>query len=271
MAIRYIVRPGHIVTTPNALKTALEAQAVVRATRPGLFDPKRDLFLAYPPPSKILPQSLALEGQTASYHNLYDFFSYDKYHQRRRLYNSGVKVPLTKGLCVMTEWDAGDQCVLRPKSHMAGSGFEIVRGDHVYNTSTHYLSQQVIRTHEYRVIYAHGKRVCTLIKVMPEGISQDVPWTLANGAVFKDIGNRWDTHRLHTRGAYEALDAFYVCKDAHLCAVDVALTEDSYVVFEINFCPSLKVEARLAKVAQAIKAHRAIQPPVHDISYALTI
>jgi hypothetical protein len=255
MAIRYIVRPSGIRTTPNALKEALGARRTVPVASTGYsFDPSQDFFFALPRPGQLAPG--VLEGRTASYHQLYNFFAATKYSQRKQLAAGGIKVPLTKGICEAREWDEGDQCVLRPMHHMAGSGFQVVPGNHQYNPYTHYLSQLFIRTHEYRVIYVLGKRVATLIKQIPATLGQDQPWTFANGATFISLSSDPATHRLHIRGFYAAAEAFHVTQQAHILAYDVMVSRDEYAVSEVNFCPSLKVQSRIDAVVARINEAR---------------
>jgi hypothetical protein len=263
MAIRYIVRPSHIRLTPKALATKLEAEKVVQTSLLAqLFDPSQDVFLGYPPPNRV--QGFT-EGQAAtsagaqSYRDLYSFYCKDKYSQRKAIDAAGIKVPVTWGISPDGAFATrGGKFVIRPRNHMGGQGFQVVDNVSAFTSpNTSYLSRLFERQHEYRVIYSHGQRVCTLYKKMPEGISQDVPWTLANGAFFQQINSRQENHRLHDRGAYAALEAFSVVKEAHVCAVDIAVSADSYAVFEINFCPSLKLESRLEAVANRLKAFRA--------------
>lgn len=255
MAIRYIVRPSGIRTTPNALKVALGAQRTVPVTAPGyVFDESRDFFFAIPRPSQLGPG--VSEGRRASYHQLSNFFSSSKYSQRKLMSAGGIAIPLTKGICDSVEWDEGDECVLRPRYHMAGQGFQIVRGDHQYDPATHYLSQLFIRTHEYRVIYVLGRRVATLIKHIPNTLTQQQPWTFTNGATFISMSSDPTTHRLHRLGFYSAAEAFHVTQQAHILAYDVMVNADEYAVSEVNFCPSLKVQSRIDAVVARINEAR---------------
>ncbi len=256
MAIRYIVRPSNIRQTPKALATKLEAEKVVQTSHLAqLFDPSRDVFLGYPPPLRV--QGLS-EGQAAAYRELYSFYCKDKYAQRKAIHEAGIKIPTTWGISPDGSFATrGGKFVIRPRHHMAGLGFEVVDNVSAFTSpNTHYLSRLFERQHEYRVIYSHGTRVCTLYKKMPEGVSQELAWTHEAGAVFQAINTRPETHRLHDRGAYAALEAFHVVKEAHVCAVDIAVSSDSYAVFEINFCPSLKIESRLDAVAARLKEVR---------------
>lgn len=265
MAIRYIVRPSHIRLTPKALAEKLEATKVVQTSHLAhFFDPKQDVFLGYPPPNRV---SGLTEGQAASYRQLYSFYSKDKFGQRKAMHEAGIKVPVTFDIHPSADIpsDATTQFVLRPRNHMAGQGFRVgtwaeLRRDYPTAFVGSYVSVLFQRQHEYRVIYSHGQRVATLYKKMPDGIAQDLPWTLANGAFFQAITSRSETHRLWDRGAYAALSGFHVVKEAHVCAVDIAVSADSYAVFEINFCPSLKIENRLIAVADRLKAFRTPQP-----------
>lgn len=253
MATRFIVRPSGISLTPNALKTALSAQQVVKASKPGIeFDPELDFFFAYPQAYQ-LKRGLN-QGQLASYHQILPFFTSSKYTQRKYMLDAGISVPQTQGLHFYDR-EAGKKYVWRPSSHSAGSGFTVLSHDAPLPVGG-YLSELYKRLYEYRVIYVLGKRLCCLQKSVPEGISQEVPWTFGNGAIFSDIGDRWTNHRLHSRGCYTALDAFFVSQIAHICAYDVMVSDDGYAVSECNFAPSLKVDSRIQKVANHILSVR---------------
>lgn len=254
MAIRYIVRPSGILTTPNALKEALGAAQVVKAS----FSRERlslakDFFFAYPDPAVMAWGGI--EGQKASYHRLYGFFCNNKYYQRAAMHNAGLKVPVTLGINATAPDLATSRNVIRPYRHMAGQGFEVVTG--VPNQSRPgYISQVFNRTHEYRVIYVFGERVATLLKRVPSALTQEQPWTHGNGVTFSHLSAPVANHRLTSRGFYSAAEAFFVTQQAHICAYDVMVSEDSYAVSELNFCPSLKVDDRIAKVAARIRAVR---------------
>jgi hypothetical protein len=87
---------------------------------------------------------------------------------------------------------------------------------------------------------------------MPAGVAQEKPWNHEAGAFFYGIG---DSPKLTALGAYAALDAFFVCQQAHICGVDVMVSDSAYAVTEINFGPSLSVPARLKLVGDHLKAH----------------
>ncbi len=253
MATRFIVRPSGITLTPNALKTALAAQEVITATKPGIeYDPDQDFFFAYPDSSRL--KRGAYQGQLASYHQLTSFFCSSKLAQRRKMHEAGISVPRTLGIH-FTELCSDKSYVWRPSSHRAGEGFTIVSTD-TSCPAGGYLSELFQRTHEYRVIYVLGKRLCTLMKTIPATLTQEQPWTFEAGCTFQDIGDTWTTHRLHSRGCYTALDAFYVAQLAHICAFDVMVNATSYAVSECNFAPSLKLPGRIQKVVNRIREVR---------------
>jgi len=256
MAIRYIVRPSGILTTPKALKIATQARALAEAEsglRNQKFNPALDVFIGLPRSARVEGLS---EGQRASYHQLRLFYTSTKFQQRKALHEAGVSVPMTVGIhnldMLADGWD--NKCVKRPLHHRAGQGFEVGRFAELHpslNVATHYLSVLFRRTHEYRVIYCHGKRIATLLKKHPDAapLPQDRPWTHAEGAFFVGLSSPQETHRLTQRGCYEALERFHVIQEAHLCAVDVMVNDTSYAVSEINFAPALTVQSRIEAVA----------------------
>lgn len=255
MAIRFIVRPSGITLTPNALKTALVAQQVIPANKPGVtYDPSKDFFFAYPGSDRLAPG--AYQGQLASYHQLLSFFHSSKYSQRKAMHQGGLKIPRTLGVNAEIRDLATTRTVFRPYTHMAGVGFEVLDGVPASHQCHGYISELFTRTHEYRVIYVFGERVCTLLKQIPPTLGQEEAWTFGAGATFSDIGDSVNNHRLHRLGFYEAAQAFHVTQQAHICAYDVMINETTYAVSEVNFAPSLKLESRINKVVNRINAVR---------------
>jgi hypothetical protein len=250
MAIRFIVRPKGMLTTPTALKIATQAQALRLPIIGQRFDPSKDVFIALPETDRVEGLS---EGQRASYHQLLGFYKSNKFRQRKLINDAGIKVPATVGI---TDVDATKPFVLRPMFHRAGSGFVLCDSLPTFSALTHYAAELFVRTHEYRVIYCHGQRICTLLKRMPEGMSQERPWTHQEGAFFVELSTPLETHRLTSRGCYAVLESFHVVQQAHLCAVDVMVNADSYAVSEINFAPALTVPSRIERVAARLLEYR---------------
>ena len=156
---------------------------------------------------------------------------------RKIMSDAGVSVPRTFSRAYGGSIDLGEEIVKRPLRHRAGSGFEVVDGDVVFEDD-YYYSELIHKVKEFRVHVGSGEVISVQDKVLREGL--DVPtsevWNHANGEfVFENV--KWNEINLVVaKTAIDAVNALGL----DYGAVDVILNEfgDAFTL-EVNTSPSL--------------------------------
>lgn len=270
MPIRYVVRPAAIRTTPLALKTALGAERTVRYPGPSrrLLSWERDFFLTYPPLEYIEEARPYLHAQQpipetldSTYGRIRYFAVRTKAEQRLELGRLGFAIPKTITGMVL-EPDAGSmgeqRWVVRPWRHSEGRDYRVITTEEAlnggYNPHTEYISQLFPKTHEYRILIVRGEPLITLLKTVPEDTPVEAPWNHAHGASFVTV-NDWNNNRLRHTNVYDLIRSnqeFF--KNVDLGGLDVLFNRNdrSFVVCELNLCPSLSIQANLERVASHV-------------------
>jgi hypothetical protein len=276
---RYVLRPSTIMRTPRLLATAMASETRrYPSLRRGRFDPSRDFFLVYPPPSMIE----GLSGQALQdYTKLQGFYSANKYDQRRiisghtsrGLESGGIVTPVsyathadaqsrgtgsdrslsTRDSTVSPAPPSSTQLyIVRKLRHAQGKDYRVTSSILDFEEGKEYISELFPKTREYRIIYVFGEPLLILRKKAPEDLGPEQPWNHANGSFFQTVKN-WKTCRLTPTGVIEKLREAFFIKHAHIVGVDVMLSKDGeYSVLECNACPSLLIEDNLHKVADYI-------------------
>jgi hypothetical protein len=242
MSVRYIVRPMGILSTPKRLKEVLNASRTIRSDSVRLLRSRsvnweNDLYLSYP----LIPHLATCEP----YQIVREFYKYDKGQQRSYL-RAFVKTP---------DSYISNQYVVRPRHHRAGHDFVITEyGQTEINPYTHYVSPLFPKVKEYRVIFVKGVPLITLRKVF-NSITPDptLPWNHAQGATFQTINGGHSTSSLRHTSCISDLLNVPVVQHAHLIGVDVMMdAHNNYAVCEINFCPSISIEANLQTIKETL-------------------
>lgn len=199
-----------------------------------------DLFLAYPPSSQVV-------GKPETYQSLYDFYHANKKIQREKLAEYFLVPKIAKA-----------PYVVRPLRHERGEGFEVVNElPPETKASTHYWSSLWHRSCEYRVFYVRGEKVLTLLKRVPEGTRQDIPWS--HGVSSFVTVHESDNDRLRHTKFYEKAQAFLAAYPFHFVAIDVLYHDCSHRVVEVNFSPNITIEQNLSTLASKLS-----QPFLYD-------
>lgn len=192
-----------------------------------------DLFLAYPDAAKCT-------NTPSNYSDLVSFYRGNKYEQWQVL----------KEFFQTPKFDQ-PPFVRRPLRHEGGVGFEIVNqkpaADH---DSRYYWRSLWRRDAEYRVFFVRGKKVLTLLKRVPSGTSQDIPWN-AGVSSFVTVHDH-ENDRLRHSKFYAKAEEFFKTYPFHLCAVDVLYRTASHCVVEVNFSPGVLIEDNLRTLTQAL-------------------
>lgn len=273
MTIRYIIRPQGINTTPRLLKDALNATRTLRYPYSSHRRPdwSRDFFLMYPQPETVT-------NANEQYTKTYLFARGTKRDQRLHLQNIGFPVPT---LYSPTDTIPEGTYIARPFRHSGGRGYRIIRGtpipssstvrngptealatsteesqNNCWNPATEYLQEFYPKNHEYRIVVCKGTPLLTLLKRVPEGLSNELPWNHSQGSSFVTV-NEWSNNRLRHTNIYDLISQnqeFFQHID--LCGLDVMLSNhhpQPYVVTEINFCPSVTIPDNLSRIAQHVQ------------------
>lgn len=141
--------------------------------------------------------------------------------------------------------------VVRPLRHEGGIGFEVTDTlPPEARSKTHYWRSLWERSCEYRVFFVYGKPVLTLLKKVPEGTAQNIPWN-AGVSSFVTVHDH-DNDRLRHSKFYEKADAFFKALPFHLCAVDVLYRKHRHRVVEVNFSPGVLIDANLQTLTTAL-------------------
>lgn len=193
----------------------------------------QNLFLAMPDPRLV-------REAPPSYGNMYQFYTANKrgqWHMLREFFPTPeIKKP---------------PYVVRPLRHEAGQGFEVVDTlPDEARAATHYWRSLWRRNSEYRVIYAHGQRVVTLLKDVPADTDQKIAWS-AGVSHFVTVHNP-DNDRLRYTDFSEKALTFLQQYPYPLIAFDLLFRAKKYAVVEVNFNPGILIEANLARLAEEL-------------------
>lgn len=182
----------------------------------------RDIFLAYPPPAQV-------ENAPKNYADLHAFFIADKYDQWQVLKKFFRTPEIEK-----------PPYVVRPRRHEGGEGFEVVKEIPAKERErTHYWRSLWKRDSEYRVIFIRGVKELVLLKRVPEGTSQEIPW---NAGVSSFVTVHDGEHdRLRHSLFYKKAEEFFKEYPFHFCAVDVLYKDAKHRVVEVNFSPGVMI------------------------------
>lgn len=192
-----------------------------------------DLFFAYPPASQVT-------NAPASYEKLYQFYignKRDQWHVLREYF----KCP---------EID-GPPYVVRPLRHERGERFEISETlPPDSRATTHYWRSLWERSCEYRVYFIRGRKTLVLLKRVPDGTSQRLPWNvgLSSFVTVHDEAN----DRLRHSKFYEKAQAFLTDYPFQFLCVDVLYSKHKHRVVEVNFSPNVSIPENLDLLARAM-------------------
>lgn len=189
-----------------------------------------DLFLAYPHPSLV-------QHAPPQYQALHDFYignKYDQWQECRKFWR-----------CPEIE---GPPYVVRPLRHERGEGFEISQTlPPDSRKTTHYWRSLFHRSCEYRVFFAHGHKVLTLLKRVPGGTDQEIPWNVGISS-FVTVHNH-ECDRLRHSKFYEKAEAFLAAFPFKFLCVDVLYSKHRHRVVEVNFSPNISIVDNLNLLA----------------------
>lgn len=247
MAVRYIVRPNHIRTTPRKLRDTLGALRTIPVSSKTKLDFSKDLFLAYPDASQV-------NSAPDDYDYLVQFYRANKFTQRIHLHNAGIPiVPTKSGSKWLTPDGIKDDCsgpyVLRPMRHEKGRDFSVVDNLELFNSYNQYASQLINKEKEYRILYYKGKHVATYLKTNTNNVGSDKPWNRDNGFVFCTVYKPVNDKLINTE-LYENLSTTKLIHNAHLLAIDVLYLDKKAFVSEVNFCPGITIRNTLQTIKQ---------------------
>lgn len=197
------------------------------------FDWNQDLFLAYPQPSTV-------QNKPAQYDALHQFYISNKRDQWHKL----------KEYFRCPEIDAPPY-VVRPLRHERGEGFEISETlPPESRASTHYWRSLWERSCEYRVFFVRGEKVLVLLKRVPDGTSQRVPWNVGISS-FVTVHDS-ENDRLRHSKFYEKAQAFFKDFPFHFLCVDVLYRKQRHRVVEVNFSPNISIQPNLDELAKKL-------------------
>lgn len=211
------------------------APLLVRWDHPASSDWNADIFLGYPP-------SESVSNPPSQYQALYDF-----YHSNKKF-----------------QWDKCAehfQCpkigkppyVVRPLRHERGEGFEIASTlPPDTKAATHYWRSLWHRSSEYRVFFVRGEKVLTLLKRVPEGTDQNIPWSRGVSS-FVTVHDT-DNDRLRHTKFDEAAKSFFSAYPFHFIAIDVLYHDCKHRVVEVNFSPNISIPANLSLLARSLSS-----------------
>jgi hypothetical protein len=186
------------------------------------FDWNTDIFLSYPPPEQVI-------NAPKNYAELHQFYIADKFDQWQ---------VLKKYFC--TPEIGKPPYVVRPRRHEGGEGFEIVTTlPEESRGRTHYWRSLWKRESEYRVIFIRGAKELVLLKRVPEGTSQEIPWNAGVSSFVTVHAHEHD--RLRHTLFYQKAAAFFKDFPFHFCAVDVLYRDAKHRVVEVNFSPGIMI------------------------------
>lgn len=195
----------------------------------------QDLFLAYPEPTRI-------QNAPPQYRSLYDFYHANKKIQRDKLGEYFLVPKIGK-----------PPYVVRPLRHERGEGFEVVTAlPPETKKATHYWSSLWTRSCEYRVFFVRGAPVLTLLKRVPEGTRQDIPWSHGVSS-FVTVHDKEHDRLRHTK-FYEKAQTFLTAFPFHFLCVDVLYHDCSHRVVEVNFSPNITIVDNLNTLATALSS-----------------
>ena len=256
MVVRYIIRPPGIWTTPRNLRKALNAKGTAQPSRgvKTVFDYNLDFFLCYNNNNNA--KNVPFE--------LINFAQSSKAGQRYLLAQENLPIPKTQSKLSFEglnedfpEHDDSLTYIVRPLRHSQGKNYKITKNPHDWNPNREYIQVMFPKAYEYRIITCFGTPIITLVKQIPEDLDNTQPWNHSNGSTFVTVNNP-ELNRLRHTDVYERLKANSIIKAAHLVGVDVLLNkkQDSYVICEFNFCPSITIPSNLDKVSQHVHSVR---------------
>jgi hypothetical protein len=237
---RFLIRPRDFKKTPKRLSELLGTQRTITYTGHNNIIPdwSLDFFLSYRfPSSEVL-------NATEDYTRLHLFYCSSKRDQRTILAEDGIKVPNSY---------PSEKYIVRPLRHFAGRDYRVTEDDSDFDPQLEYLSPWFPKTSEYRIIYSKGQPIVTLLKRVPEGLSNLEPWNHDNGSSFVSI-HQHENNRLRHTTVYQDLSRSKIIQSAHLTAIDVLyckqqrLQKPRYAVCEVNFCPSLTIPDNLERL-----------------------
>lgn len=230
------------------IRLSLPFRERARTADPGLAhwervstaDWTRDIFLSYPTPSAVV-------NAPTQYQAIHDFYHSNKKVQREKLAEHFLVPQIGK-----------PPYVVRPLRHERGEGFEVVTTlPAKTKETTHYWSSLWHRSSEYRVFFVRGEKVLTLLKRVPEGTRQDIPWS---HGVSSFVTVHDETHdRLRHTKFYEKAAQFLAAYPFQFLCVDVLYHACSHRVVEVNFSPNITISENLNTLAEKLSA-----PFLHD-------
>lgn len=219
-----------------------------RGSRSFFWD--KDLLLAY-------PDAACVEGRPSQYQALHDFYHANKKIQRDKLSEYFLVPKVGK-----------PPFVVRPLRHERGEGFEVVQTvPEASKAGTNYWASLWHRTCEYRVFYVRGEKVLTLLKRVPEGTRQDIPWS--HGVSSFVTVHESNNDRLRHTKFYEKAKVFLKDYPFHFIAIDVLYHDCAHRVVEVNFSPNITISANLDILARSLSGPF-LYDPTHRTSVGTT-
>lgn len=272
---RYIIRPQGINKTPRLLKAALNATRTLRYPFVGLRRPDRlrDFFLVYPPAEQLENFNALTQTQRENYQRIREFCGSNKAIQRGLIEALSFPIPETY-TSTNTELPPGVY-IARPLRHSSGRGYRLIRGVPTNTTTTEvsqysiqeyepstswdpsceYLQEFYPKNHEYRVLVSRGIPIITLLKRVPESLSNEAPWNHSQGSSFVTVNNI-ENNRLRHTDIYDLIGNNSFFHGVDLCGIDVMMSrnhEKPYVITEFNFCPSITIPDNLTRIANHVQ------------------
>lgn len=251
---RFVIRPPSIHRTPKLLARRLNADTRRSDSLRVNFDYERDIFLSYPHPANLTRRTGATLA--AVYRELFSFANTSKIRQRNTLRSAGVAVPDSASTHEAARELGEGRFIVRPYRHQGGAGYRLTSDPTDFIEGTEYVQRVFPKDREYRVIYAFGDPLVTLLKRAPEGVSNELAWNHQQGALFQTITKEKNDRLLRT-DFREVMSKLPIINYGHIVAADVMWSDQhGYQVCELNMCPGLTIPQNLERIANHVQGHR---------------
>lgn len=247
-----VVRPKGILGTPERISDAVSARLRKYPNErfPNrVFDYRTDFFMTN-------VRTEHVRNAPDEYRRVSEFFTQNKYGQRRLLHEAGIPVPRVAAGHTQARELTGTRFVVRPLRHSKGQNYRVTENPVDFIPQQEYISELYPKKREYRVIFVYGSPLIVLRKKPNEGVSDAEPWGHENSR-FQTI-NDVAGSRLAGTDCFWHLAHHPVIASSHIVAVDILYNSkhpDRYVVLEYNQCPGIDITGNLQRVVEAIRNH----------------
>jgi hypothetical protein len=230
-----IVHPKRITKSPGKLAEdmGVEAMTVEDGFSSWRDGPGGDFFMFYPDPDRV-------GGVTDKYRLLRAFYKQEKYGQRRSL-----KKEL--GDCVLPSYRTHEAAemlppnalgyVVRPLQHEKGEGYRKTDNPVDFREGADYVAPVFGKTHEYRVVFVHGK-LAFMQKKEGGDLGPADCWSNVDFTYIRHPERAFLTLRTDF---FEQVKKSFPIMNACIVGVDVLYNNDTreYRICEVNTCPTL--------------------------------